>query len=393
MRAYDNAKTELNNLRKLHAASRFAFEQTEEVLRYRTKHKKSIDPNFLILKPPPKFKQKKSFGLTMMGQLRELVFIRLISVLEAYLVDSVRDVFFLNKQPFKDQDVQVSFTQAEILSSNSMSYVLSKIINKECRRLTSGGFTEIAKYYRSHFNIDLYTVPPGKFVMNEYHERRHLFVHRLGNPDNKYRQTYGFSGTQLVVDETYLTACLDHFQSFIEVIHQHLKCIVDSKDSANSSSTRTYVKYLVILRKDGTSDLSLLNEDFHFWVGDEIYALRDILREKKFNSDQDCELHIAGIPEVLIAYDKLLKRAQKHGRYLVSVQDKYGLFKHKPNQNIDTTQLELIRKTLPQQPWPTGIHKLIAQQLGMSNSQISYAIQLLISQGAFLPQRNGNILG
>ncbi|HCI12538.1 MAG: hypothetical protein A2063_01115 [Gallionellales bacterium GWA2_60_142] len=106
MKAYDNAKTELNNLRKLHAASRFAFEQTEEVLRYRTKHKKSLDPNFLILKPPPKFKQKKSFGLTMMGQLSELVFIRLISVLEAYLVDSVRDVFFLNKQPFKDQDVR-----------------------------------------------------------------------------------------------------------------------------------------------------------------------------------------------------------------------------------------------------------------------------------------------
>lgn len=33
MKAYDNARAELNNLKELHAASNFAFEQTEEVLR------------------------------------------------------------------------------------------------------------------------------------------------------------------------------------------------------------------------------------------------------------------------------------------------------------------------------------------------------------------------
>jgi len=392
MKAYDNARAELNNLKELHAASNFAFEQTEEVLRYRAQHKRSLDPNVPFLKLPSRYKHKKSYSIKMRGQLRELIFIRLISVLEAYLVDSIRDVFFLNKQPFKDQDVQITFTQAEILSTSSMSYVLSKIINKECRRLTSGGFTEIAKYYRSHFNIDLHSISPGKAAMSEYHERRHLFVHRLGKPDTKYRQTYGFLGNQLDVDENYLTDCITHFRTYIETIHGHLKLIVDSADSPPNSPSRASIKYLVILEKDRTSDPSLINEDFHFWVGDEIYALRDILRSKKFIDDRDCQILIAGAPDVLSTYDKHLKRAQRQGRFLVSVQEKVGLFKQKTNSTINDTQLDLIRQALPPQPWPTGIHKVVAEQLVLANSQVSYAIKLLISRGEFSHQLNGVVL-
>lgn len=127
MKAYINARTELSGLKKLHAASCFAFEQTEEVLRYRLNNKKSLDPNLSFLKQPTKYRVKKEYRLKMIGQLRELIFIRLISVLEAYLVDSVRDVFFQNKQPFKNQDTPISFTQAEILSISSLSYVLTSV--------------------------------------------------------------------------------------------------------------------------------------------------------------------------------------------------------------------------------------------------------------------------
>jgi len=391
VKAYLNAKAELSDLKKLHAASCFAFEQTEEVLRYRLNNKKTLDPNLSFLIQPTKYRVKKEYRLKLIGQLRELIFIRLISVLEAYLVDSVRDVFFQNKQPFKNQDTQISFTQAEILSISSLSYVLSKIINKECRQLTSGGFTEIAKYYKSHFNVDLYTTPPGKSVMREYHDRRHIFVHRLGAPDKKYRQNYGFTGNRLDVDEEYLQNCIQNFANYIDEIHLKLDAIAHATELTSSSSNSS-ARYLIILQKDRPFDPEIIGEDFHFWVGDEIYALRDILISKHFISDRDCQIHVAGSHDVLDAFHKRLKQGQRQNHYLVSVQEKTGLFKKKPNTNIGIPELELIQKALPPQPWPTGIHKTVAQQLGLSASAVSYAIQVLISRGVFSHQINGVVV-
>lgn len=53
--------------------------------------------------------------------------------------------------------------------------------------------------------------------------------------------------------------------------------------------------------------------------------------------------------------------------------------------------LDLIAEKLPQQPWPTGIHKRVAQQLGLPNLLVSRAIQELIKRGVFLPQMDGKI--
>lgn len=391
MKAYINAKTELSDLRKLHAASCFAFEQTEKVLRYRINNKQSLDPNLLLLKLPTKYRVNEAYRLKLIGQLRELIFIRLISVLEAYLVDSVRDVFFLNKHPFKDQDSPISFTQAEILSISSLSYVLSKIINKECRRLTSGGFTEISKYYRSHFDVDLYTIPPGKVAMREYHERRHIFVHRLGVPDDKYRQAYAFTGRRLEIGEEYLQNCIENFTKYIGVIHEKLNVIAHAKEHPSSPANAS-VTYLIILQKGRASDPEIISENYHFWVGDEIYALRDILRSKQFLNDRDCQIRISGSHDILAAYHKRLKQGQKQNHYLVSVQENVGLIRERPNSKIGASELEIIQKVLPPQPWPTGIHKTVAQQLDLSASAVSYAIKVLISRGIFSPQVNGSIV-
>ena len=209
MKAYSVASSELSTLRSLYESSFYAFSQAEEVLRYkaRRRHKTGLDPD-LVLVNPILYKLKPSFRSTIRQQLRELIFTRLISVLETYLVDAVRDVFFVTKQPFMDQTVQVGFTQAEILAADSMSYVLSRIINKDCRRLTSGGFEELIKYYRSHFGIELTDIAPGKTPMREYHDRRHLLVHRLGKPDSQYRKKYTFAEAHLSVDDEYLTSKL-----------------------------------------------------------------------------------------------------------------------------------------------------------------------------------------
>lgn len=64
-----------------------------------------------------------------------------------------------------------------------------------------------------------------------------------------------------------------------------------------------------------------------------------------------------------------------------------------PELNLDDMEedelIERVKQKLPQQPWPTGIHKQIAQELGVTNHQVSYIINRLIRNGVFVPQIDG----
>lgn len=50
---------------------------------------------------------------------------------------------------------------------------------------------------------------------------------------------------------------------------------------------------------------------------------------------------------------------------------------------IDDDFLEEVKNKLPSQPWPKGIHKVIATELGCSNAKVFRAITALISRGIF----------
>ncbi|MEJ8843968.1 hypothetical protein WG954_16365 [Lacibacter sp. H375] len=56
---------------------------------------------------------------------------------------------------------------------------------------------------------------------------------------------------------------------------------------------------------------------------------------------------------------------------------------------IDETILEKVREILPQQPWPKGTHKEVAEKLGLAASVVSRYIYELIRKGVFKPQVDG----
>lgn len=53
--------------------------------------------------------------------------------------------------------------------------------------------------------------------------------------------------------------------------------------------------------------------------------------------------------------------------------------------------VELVKNSLPPQPWPGGIHKTVADKLGLSHGLVSEAISKLIRMGVFNPQVDGRI--
>lgn len=59
---------------------------------------------------------------------------------------------------------------------------------------------------------------------------------------------------------------------------------------------------------------------------------------------------------------------------------------------IDDEFVEIVKEMLPQQPWPVGIHKHIASNLGCPNAKVSRAIEMLIQNNIFQKQIDGRII-
>lgn len=59
---------------------------------------------------------------------------------------------------------------------------------------------------------------------------------------------------------------------------------------------------------------------------------------------------------------------------------------------IDEDFIDTVKELLPTQPWPVGIHKSIASQLGCTNSKVSRTIEILIDSGIFKKQINGHLI-
>jgi hypothetical protein len=60
-------------------------------------------------------------------------------------------------------------------------------------------------------------------------------------------------------------------------------------------------------------------------------------------------------------------------------------------EDFDPNLLASVQSLLPSQPWPYGIHKQVADKLGIANSVVSKCIKELIRRGIFVPQVDGQL--
>jgi transcription elongation factor Elf1 len=62
---------------------------------------------------------------------------------------------------------------------------------------------------------------------------------------------------------------------------------------------------------------------------------------------------------------------------------------HPEPAKLDPEFIQMVEAHLPDQPWPSGIHKELANKFGVSNTQVTTAIKELIKQGKFKHQEDG----
>ena len=129
MKSHDNFLIEHERLLNFYKVTMFSYEQTSSMVHMWKKDKTSFNTIGLEFVEPDFYINKKKERLSNQKNLSEIVLIRLVSALEVFLIDLIRDVFLNTKEPFKKQDVLLQFTQAELLSIDSPSLIFNKVIN------------------------------------------------------------------------------------------------------------------------------------------------------------------------------------------------------------------------------------------------------------------------
>lgn len=381
MKTYNQFKLELSRLRRLYFAAVFSFKQTSSVISTKLRNKGiggsselyfegREDEKYVISKSI--FELRGRLKVQLPKYLRELIFIRVISALEVFLIDSIKEIFLLTKEPFKCNS-PISMSQGELLSVGSLSEILSKIINKECRNLHSGGFKEISKYYWRTFAIDFNNYPPGNSQLEEYHERRHLIVHQIGKTDKGYRNKYGIKNKRITVEENYLLDCFEDLSSFASCVNESIEQKFTKKTPLEAKENQ--LLYSIVATINAQIGHDFLDPDFEFWAGDRLIFLKDILIAKDYLDENIVKLKLCSDRDIIKNYVKVLKAYEKKGD--IKITERKGNFQ---TCSLSKEEISKIRALLPEKPWPIGIHRTIAEKLGLKNSEVYIAIGVIISE-------------
>lgn len=393
LKSFTQISTELRRLRILALASRFAFETTKTVVRARI-HSGTIDPkqpvtiksDSKVIVSDTHYHLLNKLQFQIPRYVRETVFVRIISTLEVFLVDVIRDIFLHRTDLFYSQNRSINLTYGEILSCDDISRIRNKVLSIELRQLHSKGLREIAKYYEGTLGLRFSEITSHLDVLWEMIDRRHLLVHRLGRADEAYRHKYNYRGKgALSADDTYLKEALDLIEQFSAALKVQVAEILSSKISVNEDSDRVEIEIEVeTASEEGERAVA---PEFPFVVNDRKAGehgakLADILAYRRRGQDERKVLVLNGSRETVNSYISELKKRQRKG--LLSVVRKEVLMAPGVplgfrSSSLDRQALEAIALSLPPEPWPAGLHKDIAARLRISNSEASRALRTISS--------------
>lgn len=247
--SHNNFLKEITKIEVFWESTTYAFNETEKLLKLWKSKKLEYDVNSEfdhIVSQPKAFNLKKRAEDKRRENLNSMLFVRIISTLEVFLVDLLKDAFHITKEPFKNNALRIEMSHAEILSIKSANNFYDKIINKECRKLSSGGFDDIVKYYKKHFKIELSNFYPGINKMKEYHDRRHLIVHRLGQTDSQYRKKYNTRAQSISIEDEYILNAISEIKSYCKMIHDQMIFQLKNHFLNNNSTKKKSEKRVLI---------------------------------------------------------------------------------------------------------------------------------------------------
>jgi hypothetical protein len=267
--------------------------------------------------------------------LRETIFVRLISAVEVFHVDLVRAIFTFRRDLLsREQPLELPY--AYVASLTTLSELITKLVDRDCRAITSGGFGDATKFYKQRFQIDLKGLP-GYKELAAAHALRHILVHRLGHTDEQYRRTYKPKKRRVSVDQPYLLEAVKQLRLYADAL------IVHAAKLAVPVATRLLRDQndlALHLQVDSPEAAELTSPDFFFLYNERYYMLRDLIRERHF-VDHEVRLALRGDSKVLRVYLRKIRSLSEHSKLTILTPSKMRTVKT-PKQAIEPVSCKVV---------------------------------------------------
>jgi hypothetical protein len=167
-----------------------------------------------------------------------MILIRLVACIEAFLIEAIRNVFAVDKKPFKIRSRKHEFTQDQLLNLGSLRELESLIIEKECRKLSSGGYSAISDFFSKKLSVPLDKISAGSIRIEFYFDTRNVLIHRLGSIDRQYRQKYHIKQKFVNVDQALIDEALLNAKLFGLSLHKALGTKYFMKEETKKGAKR-----------------------------------------------------------------------------------------------------------------------------------------------------------
>ncbi len=381
MKPFINFRSETRRLLTLHNAGVYSFTQESKRIKQKIYNTPTdFDPQLPIylndeedesmLLSGSAYELAEKFKKQFQKNIREVLLVRLISTLEVFLVDMVREVFLKRKDLFHSNS-KIEFSQNELLASDSITSIWTKIINKECRRLQNQGLIETKKFYYKNFDIDFNNFSEKISTIQKIHDIRHLLVHRLGKTDNEYRHKYNTKQRAVNVSSEVFYEAVNTIKAFGEFINKECLVLISNSNIKQKTDSKTNAYLKVFWLSD--DEPSVFDKNYSFFVEDNFIRLRDIVKNISYN-EQEVEIEFIGNTQFIRSYFKTIKKLEKAGELKIL---KKSIRSDKRN-NVTINVMELVGKELSEQPFPLDIHKTIANKLNLKPALVYDAIRKII---------------
>lgn len=302
--SYNRVKNEIKDLKQIYDFTYHLYLQEHEIIKeqlskHNVKDKKIISVTTRIGATTHSLNSLYAHTTNSYpNKLRHLILINLITDLEVYFTNLVREIAGRDLEPFKNvENEKVDYFRNHLLNFSTIKNIEDDILNKDIRKLTSGGLEKTEEYFQKRFGINFKELGINFKAIQEIHERRHLFVHRNGICDSIYSRTYpefGFKvGDTIRLDHEYIIYALDKILEFSSKINQ--QCLIrfpDNKRKIKSfkgpkNSITGEVKLLIefeTIKNDFDINLEILNKPLsHRTQTVNDFVLQHIIFEKRFH--------------------------------------------------------------------------------------------------------------
>lgn len=160
--------------------------------------------------------------------LRSVILVQATSIYEVFIVAIVAEMATRNKDWLKD-DKRLDMSHAELLTIVWNQGIEAYILEKLLSGLTRGSLSNKQKFYRTKFNVELAASETAYKDLEEVHDRRNLYVHRMGYPDafyiRKYPSINACEDQKIRVDDDYLEQVFAILESSARHIVQNLETL------------------------------------------------------------------------------------------------------------------------------------------------------------------------